>query len=89
MDDDNHSSCAAAALPGEDDEQPPLVSTAPTTPPLPPEDTPPAADLPDYIEPSFNIRMLRRRLLDTKTTKRDKLRLLLGLHYEMRRLPPT
>eukprot|EP00959_Pyramimonas_sp_CCMP1952_P310926 6507057-Pyramimonas_sp.AAC.1 len=44
---------------------------------------PQVADLPDYIEPSFNIRMLRRKLEDPRITTKEAQKLLMGLHYNM------
>ena len=41
----------------------------------------------DYIEPSFNIRELKKKLLDPALTTKQRLKLLLGLHYKMRHLP--
>ena len=40
----------------------------------------------DYIEPSFNIRELKKKLLDAALTTKQRLKLLLGLHYKMRHL---
>ena len=41
----------------------------------------------DYIEPSFNIRDLKKKLLDAALTTKQRLKHLLGLHYKMRHLP--
>ena len=43
----------------------------------------------DYIEPSFDIRMLRQKLLEPSTSTKERLKLLLGLHYKFRHLPAT
>ncbi len=41
----------------------------------------------DYIEPSFNIRELKKKLLEPALSSKQRLKLLLGLHYKMRHLP--
>ena len=44
---------------------------------------------PEYIEPSFNIRLLRTKLEDATLSTKDKSRLLMGLHYKLHHLPPS
>ena len=66
-----------------------MPSTTPQAATVEDEPTEAIAKLPEYIEPSFDIRMLRRKLLDPNTTDKDKAKLLLGLHYKMWHLPPS
>ena len=41
----------------------------------------------DYIEPSLNMRLLKRKLLDPKISRRKKAKLLMGLRYKLYHLP--
>ena len=45
------------------------------------------ADVPTYIEPSFNWRKMKKRLEDPKVSKEEKLAILLGLHYKFWHAP--
>jgi len=45
--------------------------------------------LPDYVEPSFDLRMLKKKLLSPDITFRQRFKLLLGLHYKMWHLSAT
>ena len=44
-------------------------------------------DGPEYIEPSFDLRKLREKLMDPKLSDNAKAKLLMGLHYKMWHLP--
>ena len=55
--------------------------------PAPSAPVPRVANSSDYIEPTFNIRMLRKRLEDANTPVSEIKRLLMGLHYKMWHLP--
>ena len=39
-------------------------------------------DLPNYIEPSFNLKSIKVKLMNTKTPLKTKMSLILGLHYK-------
>ena len=45
------------------------------------------AEPPGYVEPSFNIRRIKRELMSDETTDERRLRLILGLHHKFYHAP--
>ena len=74
-------------LPASQPEEPAAVGESGAIPVAEGEDIEKLADIPDYIDPSFNVRLLKRKLEDPKCTESDCARLLLGLHYKLWHLP--
>ena len=60
-------------------------NSAQKAPPL--EPLPKVMELPDYIEPSFSLRSLKKQLSDDKLTDAAISRLLMGLHYKLWHIP--